>query len=91
VAEVRRARQAAERAARERAAGTLIGAAGELGVAVAQRAAAAATEAGWSSAALLTPILASDRLIPHWNAADGCETPENVGFSLQGASGAGVG
>jgi hypothetical protein len=46
VAEVRRARQAAERAARERAAGTLIGAAGELGVAVAQRAAAAATEAG---------------------------------------------
>jgi len=47
-------RQAAERAARERAAGTLIGAAGELGVAVAQRAAAAATEAGWSSATLPT-------------------------------------
>jgi len=42
VAEVRGTRPAAEKAARDRLAGLLIGAAGELGVAIAQRAAAGA-------------------------------------------------
>jgi hypothetical protein len=51
VAGVRGARQAAERAARERLAGTLIGAAGELEVAVAQRAAAAGVIAARERAA----------------------------------------
>ena len=51
VAGVRGARQAAERAARERLAGTLIGAAGELEVAVAQHAAAAGVIAARERAA----------------------------------------
>ena len=51
MAGVRGARQAAERAARERLAGTLIGAAGELEVAVAQHAAAAGVIAARERAA----------------------------------------
>ena len=78
VAGVRGARQAAERAARERLAGTLIGAAGELEVAVAQHAAAAGV------------IAARERAAAHVRRLPGSEAERVVADAAAGGRGGGA-